>query len=196
MFFRLSAYLDSHLNESNWLFKIFLYSILASAFLTYLGNFWYINQYFQEFLAIIKGSTASHETWQFHWDTQIWKSDHLFIPANFDPKSHEAKIAFRFTIPLLLLLCNQKIWLVYLIQIALGLYAYYMFLKLIAQITQERKIAFFFAMGVSTLYFINSLHLELLALGDSCLFFFDSWPLLFEETLSKCGIFIGRLINR
>ena len=119
MFFRLSAYLDSQLNESNWLFKIFLYSILASVFLTYLGNFWYINQYFQEFLAIIKGSTASHETWQFHWDTQIWKSAHLFIPANFDPKSHEAKIAFRFTIPLLLLLCNQKIWLVYLIQICI-----------------------------------------------------------------------------
>jgi hypothetical protein len=167
MFFRLSAYLDSQLNESNWLFKIFLYSILASVFLTYLGNFWYINQYFQEFLAIIKGSTASHETWQFHWDTQIWKSDHLFITANFDPKSHEAKIAFRFTIPLLLLLCKQKIGYVYLIQIGLGLYAYSCFLKIIHQITQERKITFFFAMGVSSLYFINSLHLELLALGDS-----------------------------
>jgi hypothetical protein len=190
MFFRLSAYLDRQLNESNWLIKIFLYSILASVFLTYLGNFWYINQYFQEFLALIKGGPASHETWQFHWDTQIWKSNHLFIPANFDPKSHEAKIAFRFTIPLLLLLCNQKIWLVYLIQIALGLYAYYMFLKLVSQITQERKITFFFAMGVSTLYFINSLHLELLALGDSFAYSFLILGFYFSKNRYVSGVFL------
>jgi len=190
MFFPLSTYLDRQLNGPNWLFKIFLYSILASVFLTYLGNFWYINQYFQEFLAIIKGGSVSHETWQFHWDVQIWKSDHLFVPANFDPESHEAKIAFRFTIPLLLLFCNQNIWLVYLIQIALGLYAYYMFLKLVSQITQERKIAFFFAMGVSTLYFISSLHLELLALGDSFAYSFLILGLYYSKKRYLSAVFL------
>jgi hypothetical protein len=190
MFFRLSAFLDRQLNGSNWLFQVFIYSILGSVILTYLGNFWYINQYFQEFITIIKGGPASHETWQFHWDTQIWKSNHLFIPANFDPKSHEAKIAFRFTIPLLLRLCQQKIELVYFIQIGLGLYAYTLFLKIIHQITQERKITFFFAMGVSSLYFINSLHLELLALGDSFAYSFLILGFYFSKNRYLSGVFL------
>lgn len=190
MFFRLSAFLDRQLNGSNWLFQVFIYSMLGSVFLTYLGNFWYINQYFQEFLSIVRGGVTSHETWQFHWDTQIWKSKHLFIPANFDPKSHEAKIAFRFIIPLLLLVGQQKIGFVYLVQIGFGLYAYSLFLKIVHQITHDRKITFFFAMGVSTLYFINSLHLELLALGDSFAYSFLILGFYFAKNRSFSALFL------
>lgn len=165
MFFPLS--LEKLLKSDNWKLKVFLLSIFASLFVTYLGNFWYISAYFVDFIHIIKSEPLSSNAWQFHWNSQIWKSTHFFTPITFDPQSHEAKIALRFTIPFLLKIFHQNIWLVYLSQIGLGLFAYLKFIELIFKVSQDRKITFLFAMGISSLYFISSLHLDLLALGDS-----------------------------
>jgi hypothetical protein len=159
--------LEQELKSDNWQIKVFSLSIIVSLLVTYLGNFWYINSYFTDFVHIFKSEPLSSNAWQFHWNSQIWKSTHFFTPITFDPQSHEAKIALRFTIPFLLKIFHQNVWLVYLCQIGLGLFAYTKFIELIFKVSQDRKITFLFAMGISTLYFISSLHLDLLALGDS-----------------------------
>ena len=162
--------------------SFYLLQLLASIGFTYIGNFWYINSYFIDFFHVVKGEQTSSHAWQFHWNSQIWKSTHFFNPVTFAPQSHEAKIAFRFTIPFLLKIFHQNILFVYFSQIALGLFAYRKFIEIIFNVSKDKKITFLFATGVSSLYFISSFHLELLALGDS---FAYSFLILGYHYLSK-----------
>lgn len=106
------------------------------------------------------------------WTALMAQRDHPFTQQQHAAGSHEEKITFRLTVPLIAKVLHAGPWGVYAIQVVLGVLLLYFTLLLAERITQDRVSALLFTAGIMLIYPGSAAFFDTWAHRDPFAYFF------------------------
>ncbi|MFM2223854.1 MAG: hypothetical protein RJA07_56 [Bacteroidota bacterium] len=157
---RLKNYFNAELQSKNWKIKFTIYLfVLAMICSTPYFNYLFQPDYFQHpyWVTVMK---------QVHSST-IYKTY-----EGVNPVSHEAKKTFRLTVPIIARIFHLNEIGIYLLQFLLGILFIYFIIDYAWKSTNDRLLAFYIALGATSVYFGTACFTDLYS-------YFSGWAFLF-----------------
>jgi hypothetical protein len=143
--------------------------LLAISFCAALFSIFFAKPKLDEIYSIGNPKSQSNEI----WEAQMLKKEKVFAPMNtFSAESHNAKMAFRITVPILMKLFDLKPFQVYLLQLLIGLFTLFFIAEIIYSRTISISFTSLFVFAFASTYFYRSSYIDFRGTCDSFAYFF------------------------
>ena len=145
-------------------------------------------QYFYKFAILNDGSNAVYTAFQ----QQLAEP---FKPRIYELGSHESKMAFRLTMPLIVKYTGMPAAGFLLVQLVFGILMHYAIIKLIYDLTKDRLTTAFLVLGLSCTYFGCAFLYDIMALFDSLSYAILIFMFLFRNPFAIASLMLIGAFN-
>jgi hypothetical protein len=140
----------------------------AISFCAALFSIFFAKPKLDEIYSITNPKSQSNEI----WEAQMLKKERIFAPMDsFSAESHNAKMAFRITLPILMKVFDLKPFQVYLLQLLIGLFTLFFVAEISYGRTESFSFTGLFVLAFASTYFYRSSYIDFRGTGDSFAYF-------------------------
>lgn len=111
------------------------------------------------------------------------KIDHPFLQQSYAPKSHQAKLAFRLTVPIISKILGLDTFWCFILENILGLYFFYMIARIFSTMGQDKVVGIYASLFFSCIYIGKSFFNDVVSNFDGYAFLFLFLAMYFRNPL-------------